>query len=202
MKSLRMKTVIGALGVGAIILASAGAGFATQHNSLSAGTKVTGKLQSGTDMTFVGSIDSVSITVTCTSFSSSGKVPSGSPYTVDLTKPPKITGCTDSLAGVDTITTNATNGKWMLTENNTSPYTMSLVEPKAGATFKSSADPGCVITTAPKKANSIVGAYDTSTGTFTDTNESIPTKGAHCSSTTSKATATIVLTPNPGTPPF
>jgi hypothetical protein len=200
-----MKTLIGMLGVGAVVVASATVGFATTPNTLPAGTKVTGKLASGSSLIFVGSIDGVNITVTCTSFSASGKTPASPSDTVDLTKPPKITGCTDSLFGNDTIKTNSTNGKWELVAAGSGPYTVSLVAPKLGATFTSTADPGCTVETAPKKPSSITGSYDTSTGEVTDSapGSEVTTTGKGC--TTSKdatVAATIVLTPNPGAPPF
>ena len=206
MKSLRMKTLIGALGVGAVVLSTAAIGFATTPNTLPAGTKVTGKLASGSHLVFVGSIDGVNITVTCTSFSASGKTPAKPSDTVTLTKPPKITGCTDSLFGNDTIKTNSTNGKWELVAAGTSgSYTVSLVAPKLGATFTSTADPGCTVETAPKKPSSITGSYDPSSGEVTDSapGSNVTTSGKGC--TTSKdatVAATIVLTPNPGAPPF
>jgi hypothetical protein len=196
------KVLMAALGVGMATFVAVPIASAARPNSLPAGTKVTGKLKSGTDMTFAGTINSVNITVKCTSFSASGKVPAGSPYTVTLSAPPKITGCQDSLGGTDTIATNQTNGKWTLTETKTTPYKMSLGIPKAGATFKSNVLSSCVITAEPTKAGSVSGSYNDKTGTDTVKNAAIPTSGSGCTSTAAKTSATVVLTPNPGAPPF
>jgi hypothetical protein len=201
MKSRHMKTLIAAVGAGAVILATATVGFATTPNSLPAGTTVKGKLATGTTMVFQGTLDSSPITVTCKKFQASGKVPSGKkPYTVTLAKPPKISSCTDNGGGTDTI---KETGTWTLTENKTSPYTMTLTLPKDGATFVSSTLPACIVTAAPNAADPLSGSFDTSTGKVTDTNDSIPTKvSTGCTSGTATVTATIQLSPNPGTPPF
>lgn len=188
------KPLVAALGVGALVFVTATAAWA----SLPAGTKVTGTLKSGTDMTFQGDIDSIPITVTCTSFTASGVVPKTPSYTVKLSAPPTISGCTDSSGGTDTI---KTKGKWSLVENSTSPYTMTLVIPKKGATFSSSVLPSCTITAAPSKAADVVGSYD-GNDTDTVTNAAIPTKGSGCTSTTASTDATVVLSPAPGAPPF
>jgi hypothetical protein len=191
-----------ALGVGMAAFVAVPVASAARPNSLPAGTKVTGALKSGTDMTFAGKINGVKITVTCTTFSASGKVPSGSPYTVTLSKPPTISGCHDSLEGTDTIKTNQSSGKWTLTETSTTPYKMALGIPKAGATFTSSVLSSCVITAEPSSAGSVSGSYNDKTGTDTVKNASIPTSGSGCTSSTAKTSATVVLTPNPGAPPF
>ena len=156
-------------------------------------------------MVFDGHINGISVIVTCTKFSSSGKVPKAGATTVTLGAPPTINGCTDSLGGVDTIKDNETNGKWTLTANTTKPYTMTLLIPKAGATFSSSVLPTCVITAAPSKSDPVTGSYNSSNGDLTVKNgatNKIPTTGSGCSSTTATTTATIVLRPNPGPPPF
>lgn len=190
------KIMLVAVGVGlAATLATATAAYAT----LPAGTKVTAALKSGTTMTFKGDIDSVPITVSCTSFSASAVTPKKPSDTVTLSAPPKVTGCTDSSGGTDTITTT---GKWTLSvKGSKSPYTMTLTIPKAGAKFTSNIISGCTITAAPTKAAGVAGKYD---GVNTDTvkNAPIPTKGTGCTSTTATTTATVVLSPSPGKPPF
>ena len=162
--------------------------------SLPKGTTVTGSLKSGTDMTFAGDIDSIPISVTCTNFSASGKVTKKTD-TLPLSAPPSITGCTDSSGGTDTITTS---GTWTITIAATS---MTLNAPKGGATFKSSILSGCTITAFPKKAGTIAGSYN---GSNTDTvsGAKIKTKGSGCTSTTAKTSATVVLSPAPGKPPW
>jgi hypothetical protein len=199
--SLRHKIAIAACCVGVVLLATPAVSYSAA-NSLPAGTKVTGKLKKGTDMTFAGTIDGVGITVTCTSFVASGKVPKAGATEVPLSAPPKITGCTDSLGGTDTIKDNSTNGKWTLTADTTAPYTITLTIPKAGATFSSNALPTCVITAAPSKPDPITGSYNDTAGTVTVKKGPIPTSAAGCTATAATTSATIVLTPNPGPPPF
>jgi hypothetical protein len=204
MNSRHMKTLIAALGVGAFVLASAAvssASSATRPNTLPAGTKVTAALKSGTKMVFDGDIDGLAVTVNCTTFSGSATIPKGSPDTMNLAKPPTISGCTVSGTKA-TIKTNQTNGKWSLSVTSTKPYTLTLTMPQAGATFTDSAlVTGCTITAAPSAAQAIPGAYN---GKNTDkvSNAPIPTSGSGCTSTTATTTATVVFTPKPGAPPF
>lgn len=201
MKSLGMRTLVAAVGVGAFVLASAAVSSATSPNSLPAGTKVTAALKSGTDMTFTGTINGLSVTVDCTKFSGSATVPAGKPYSMTLPKPPKISGC--SVSGFSaTIKTNSKNGNWTLSVTKKKPYTLTLTMPKAGATFTAPGlVPGCTITAAPAAAQAIPGSYD-GTNTDTVTNAPIPTKGSGCSSSTATTSATVVFSPSPGKPPF
>jgi len=185
-------------GVGlAATLATASAAYAT----LPGGTKVTGTLKTGTKLVFKGDIDSVPITVDCTSFSASAVMPKTASYSIDLSAPPTIKGCTDSTGGVDTIKTNQTNGKWTLSVTKTTPYKLTLGIPKAGATFTSSVVSGCTVTAAPTGTVDLTGSYN---GTNTDTvsGAKIATKGTGCTSTTATATTTVVFAPSPGKPPF
>jgi hypothetical protein len=202
MMSRYKKILVVAMGIGMTAAVAVPSAYAARPNTLPAGTKVTGNLKSGTKMTFVGDIDGVPITVSCKTFTSSGTIPKKkNALTVNLTKPPTISGCTDSLGGTDTVKTNGTNGKWSLTLTKSAPYTMTLTIPKAGATFTSSIEAGCTITAAPTAAAGVAGSYD---GTSTDTvkNASIPTSGSGCTSTSAKTSATVVLSPAPGPPPF
>ena len=184
------KASFGIVAVVALVFGVATGAYA----SLPKGTTVTGALKSGTNMTFAGDIDSIPITVTCTSFSASGKVTKKAD-TLPLSAPPAITGCTDSSGGTDTITTS---GAWTITIAATK---MTLNAPKAGATFKSSILSACTITAFPKKAGAIAGSYN---GSNTDTvkNAKVQTKGTGCTSTVAKTTATVVLSPAPGAPPW
>jgi hypothetical protein len=190
------KLLVIAASVGVASLAVASSAFA-----IAPGTKVTASLKAGTTMTFSGDIDSLPITVTCKKFSASGIIPSGKVYSMDLSAPPAVTGCTDSIGGTDTFKTNQTNGKWIISVTKTSPYKLTLTIPTKGATFTSTKEKGCVITGAPTKADGVVGTYN---GVNTDTvkNASITTKGTGCTSTNAKTSATIVLSPSPGKPPF
>ncbi len=189
--SVGSKTLVVMLATGMLLFGLA----TTAYASLKAGTTVTGTLKSGTKMTFKGDIDSVPITVTCTKFTAKGKVPSKASDTMTLSAPPSITGCTDSSGGTDTI---KTVGTWTLSETST---TMTLNIPKTGATFKSTILSGCTITVAPTAVAKVTGKYNDS-NTDTVTNAKIPTKGTGCTSTTATTTATIVLSPAPGKPPF
>jgi hypothetical protein len=183
----------------AAVLATASLAYAT---SLPPGTTVTANLKSGTDMVFNGAIDSIPITVSCTTFTGTGTIPQTSSDTLTLSSPPTLSGCTDTSGGTDTITTNQTNGSWVLTaKGKKAPYSLTLEIPKAGATFTSSALSACTVTAAPKKPAKVKGSYD---GTNTDTvsGAKIPTKGSGCTSSTATATATVVFSPSPGAPPF
>ena len=184
------KTLFGIVATVALVFGVATGAYA----SLPKGTTVTGALKSGTAMTFKGDIDSIPITVSCTSFSASGTVTKAKD-TLPLSAPPSIKGCTDSSGGTDTVTTS---GAWKITIAATK---MTLDAPKAGATFKSSILSGCTITAFPSAAGKVAGNYN---GSNTDkvSGASIPTKGAGCTSTTAKTTATVVLSPAPGAPPW
>jgi hypothetical protein len=164
------------------------------YASLPKGTTVTGSLKSGTNMTFKGDIDSIPITVSCTGFSAKGTVTKAKD-TLPLSSPPSITGCTDSSGGTDTVTTT---GAWKITIAATK---LTLDAPKAGATFKSSILGGCTITAFPNAAGTVAGKYN---GTNTDkvSNASVPTTGSGCTSTAAKTSATVVLSPAPGAPPW
>jgi hypothetical protein len=182
-----------------IALAAALASTSVAYATPPAGTVVTGNLKSGTDMTFVGKINGVAITVSCTTFTASATAPSTPSKTVDLNAPPTLSGCTDTLTGTDTVKTNSTNGPWEIETSGKKKIT--LIIPKAGTTFVSSFLPSCVITAAPKKAVKVSGKYD---GTSSDTvsNAKIATSGSGCTSTTATTSATVVFSPAPGALPF
>jgi hypothetical protein len=179
------------VGVGALVGGLATAAYAT----LPAGTTVTANLKSGTDMVLKGDIDSIPITVKCTKFTASGKVPSTPSDKVKLPTPPTISGCTDNSGGSDTITTS---GKWTLSETST---TQTLKIPQDGATFKSSVLSGCVVTAAPSGAVKVKGKYNDK-NTDTVSGASVATSGSGCTSTAATVTATVVESPAPGKPPF
>jgi hypothetical protein len=178
----------------ASVLAIPTAAFAT----LGPNVTVTGALKSGTKMTFKGNIDSIAITVSCTSFSATGKTGSSPSDSVTLSAPPSITGCTDSLGGTDTIATNQTNGSWVISDSGKN---MTLTIPEAGATFTSSVESGCTITAAPSGAAGVKGKYNEK-NTDKVKNASIPTSGSGCTSTAAKTSATVILTPAPGKAPW
>ncbi len=185
------KTFVAIVGTMALLFGAATAAFA----SLPAGTTVTGKLKVGTDVTFKGNINSIPITVKCTTFTVTGKVTSPPSNTMKLSVPPTIKGCTDTTGGTDTI---KTSGTWTATIAST---TLTLTIPKAGAVFTSNVLPGCRITAAPLGAVKVVGAYN-GKNTDTVTNKPVPTKGTGCTSTTATTSATEILSPAPGAPPW
>lgn len=185
------KTIVVLVGTVMLVFGLTTAAYAT----LKAGTTVTGKLKTGTHVTFKGDIDSIPITVTCTTFTVKGKVASKASDTMPLSAPPTISGCKDSSGGTDTI---KTSGTWTATIAKT---TLTLNMPKAGATFKSSVLSSCTITAAPTGTVKVTGAYN-GKNTDTVTNAKIPTKGSGCTSTTATSSATEILSPSPGAPPW
>jgi len=174
------------------------------HFSLKAGTVVKGKLKTGTSLTFAGQINGLSITVKCTTFRASGKVPAKG-LTVKLSTPPTLSGCHDSLGGTDTIKVNARNGPWELKEidatgaaDNKEPNTDKgvLSVPKAGATFTSSILSTCTVTAAPNGRANLRGSFN-DINTIKVSGGAIPTAGTGCTTSASaKATATVVLSPH------
>ena len=189
------KIVVATLAVGAVaILATATAAFA----SLGPNVTVTGALKAGTKMTFKGNIDSIAITVSCNTFSSTGKTGSSPSTSVPLSSPPTISGCTDSLGGTDTIHTNQTNGNWVLSAKGKA---MTLTIPKAGATFTSSVEGGCTITAAPNGPVGVKGKYNEK-NTDKVKNAKIATTGSGCTSSAASTSATVILSPAPGKPPW
>ncbi len=202
------KLGISTLGIAGALMLTAGVVHAAtstdtdDHFSVAAGTTISGSLKSGTSMVFKGTIDGIiPLTVTCKSFSASGKVPAKG-LSVTLTAPPTIGSCTDSLGGTDTITTNHTNGSWKLVEvdapndeSATEPNKgdkAQLVIPKAGATFSSSVETGCVITVAPTAGVKVSGPYNDA-GTATVTNAKLAVSGAVCTASGTTVSATLVL---------
>jgi hypothetical protein len=154
------------------------------------GVTDTGTLKSGTNLVFSGgTIDGVGVVVTCTNFSAGGVVPSKG-LTIKLSGPPTISGCTDNVAGTDSINTK---GKWSLVANSSGTQ-VTLKMPKKGATFSSSTLSGCTVTAGP--AN-ITGAYNSSVSPNTDTVSNggpIKLKGKGCTTGgTTVANSTIVF---------
>ncbi|MBO0727895.1 MAG: hypothetical protein J2P57_01465 [Acidimicrobiaceae bacterium] len=208
MLSRTKKFAIAGTCAGALIAGTAAASFANadagDNFSRPAGTVETAALKTGTTMNFKGTIDGVAITVKCTGFKASGKLPATG-LTVTLTNPPTISGCTDSLGGTDTVTTNQTNGKWKLQEVD-APATSDTVEPntgdkavliipKAGATFKSSILSSCTVTAAPSGAARVSGTYN-DINTIHDNGANIPTAGTGCTTAANAhVVATVVLSP-------
>jgi hypothetical protein len=170
------------------------------YASIGPNKAVGASLQSGTIMKFESDVDGLPITVTCNSFMARGKTGSEPGHRFDLSAPPTISGCTDSLGGTDIITTNDTSGAWTFSVNKTGTK-VALTIPKAGATIRSRAESSCTITLAPTEAAAVRGTYNGS-NTVTVSGSSVPTKGKGCTSTADKTSATMVLSPAPGRPPW
>jgi hypothetical protein len=193
--------MLGAAGVGMAAAATA-AGDTDDHFNKPAGTVVSG---SGT-FKGTGVFGGVPITINCTSVKASGKVPA-SGLSVTLGTAPKITSCTDTLGGTDTITNS---GTWKIKEIDVSndeaqkePNTGdkgAITIPKAGSTFKSTLDPACVVTVAPNGPVTITGTYN-DVKTLKISGATVPVMpSASCPSgtgTTAKVSTTITLSPNP-----
>jgi hypothetical protein len=170
--SLGKKIAVAALGVGAILLARGASGYAASPFFV-----VNAALAAGTTMQFAGTIDAAPITVTCTAFSTGGNPAGASP--VLTIAPPTISGCTDSLGGTDTITTNTVNGNWKLKAVGANE--VKLVIPKIGLKFKSSVLSGCKVIAAPAAAASVFNAGNyNGAGTLTDTSDPMPVAGSGC----------------------
>jgi len=206
--SLRKILIAGTAVAASVLLTTStvlAAGDTDDHFSLAKGATVSGALKTGTNMVFKGTINGVPITVNCTSFSASGKIPAtGLVVTVG---PPAISGCTDSLGGTDTIKTNATNGTWKVseidlandeagTEPNSTGDRVKLTIPKAGASFSSTILSGCVVTAAPTAAVGVTGKYnDVSTDTVTNAKIAVSSTGCSAASPTT-VSATVILSPS------
>ncbi|HEV8064457.1 MAG TPA: hypothetical protein VGP46_06480 [Acidimicrobiales bacterium] len=159
-----------------------------------AGTTVKAALKKGTDLIFKGTINGIPITVHCTSFTGSGKIPKTG-LTIDI-PPPAITGCTDTLGGKDTIKENSKNGSWKVTETIASGGDkVTLGIPKAGATFSSSIVSGCTVTAAPSGAAGVTGSYN-NVNTATISGAKIPVSGKGCTATAATVTSTVIFTPD------
>jgi hypothetical protein len=173
-------------GLAAVGLAAPSAFAATPHLT-PASTKVTG---TSSKITFVGVVNGISLTVTCTSLTASGTTPANG-LTVPLPTPPKFTGCTDSFGGKDTV---VTANKWSIVANSTGSM-LTLDLPVKAATFSSSILSGCKLTVAPKATGKITGKYNNA-GTWTISGSSFAISGSGCSTgATAKATSTVKFAP-------
>ncbi len=176
----------------ATVLGAATTAFA----ALGAASPVTAKLKTSTVMTVVGKIDSVPITITCTNFHATGTSrPPGPVDTITLAASPTVNGCTDSLHGTDTITTNNTNGHWRFKGSGAGPSSVYLYIPEKGATFTSSIEPDCTVTWAPTGPDPVEGSYVTGTGVITYNSHTIAVASTGCTARNWKVTAKVVLSP-------
>jgi hypothetical protein len=188
MMSLRKKMIMAAVGIGAMLLATGTTGYAVP-NSLPHGTTVdiVGNLH------FTEGINGVLVKVRCSSFIASGVI--GGPAHLNFTASPTISGCTDSLSGTDTITTNST---WFLAA--VTATVMKLGIPTAGATFTSTALAGCTITWASSGLVKLTGTYN-GVNTETITDQPLVASGAGCAAGTMKTWVNAHMSPHPGAVP-
>lgn len=177
MLSTRKKLAFAASAIAAtsMALGVSGAAFAKSSAHFSnPGVTDTGTLAAGATLVFSGgTIDGVGITVTCTGFSASGVVPAKG-LSITLSSGPSISGCTDNQSGIDTITTKASG--WKL-EANSSGTVLTLIMPKKGAVFSSTALAGCSVTAGPAKE---AGSYNDSNAETLTNAGPIKTKGKGC----------------------
>lgn len=183
--------LIGVLSMSAMLLSTGTAAYAVR-NTLPAGTAVT---VSGT-LHFDEGINGLTIKVKCTSFAATATVVG--PNHLNFVPSPAITGCTDSLGGTDTITTNSTNGNWFLA----APAPMKLGIPQAGATFTSTAVQlaGCTTTWTPAGLVKLTGAYN-GVNTEKVTSQPLAVSAVGCSASTMKIWVKAVMAPNTGPVP-
>ena len=96
--TLRKKLLMAAVTVGAVVLVTGTTVYAVSNTdtgdgfSNPSGTVETGSLTGTNTLTFAGTIDGTPITVTCTAFNASGKIPSpNDTLTIKLSAPPTLT---------------------------------------------------------------------------------------------------------------
>lgn len=152
------------------------------------------------NITFNGSLDGVSYTVTCTSSSLTATTPASGLGPVTLTNPPSFSGCTDNHGGTDTIMTSGTwtlkfidlaNDEGISIGSTTdepamhaghSGDSLQITIPAGGGVFTTTALRGCTLTT---KATTITGAYDdVNTVTFSGATINVSASGCFASNPT------------------
>jgi hypothetical protein len=189
--SLGRKIICGALGVGAMLLATSTGGYGyVTPDSLTTGTVVTA---SG-NLKFNEDIDGIPVTVTCPHFTATGTV--AGPARLHFAPSPTINRCTDSLGGSDTITTNSTHGSWYFTSGSA----MRLRIPKAGAIFSSNVLSGCRVTWAPTASVQLAGSYN-GVKVETITNQPLAATGTGCTAGKMTVSVLAVMSPAPGVVP-
>jgi len=189
-------TVVAAVGAAAVLAT----GDTDDHLS-PAKTIIHTALKAGTNASFSGKLAGITVTSNCTSSTDSFKTPAHGLGPVKAANP-TFTGCTDTLHGTDTVTTNSKNGKWtekLVDVANDEKAEkrgdhIRLTIPQAGATVVSSVVPTCVITVAPNGPATVTGAYD-GVKTTTFKNASLPVStSAGCPGGATTGTATFSTT--------
>ncbi|MFD8543841.1 hypothetical protein [Streptomyces sp. NPDC059649] len=141
-----------------------------------------------------------SVTVTCTTSTSSGQVPAapgnhndGGPVSSSTT-PATYGSCTTSMPGVSA--TVSTTGTWGVAMQNGTPVTAGLTIPSGGFVLRTSGLASCTVTAAPTSAATVNGTWTNGApSTLVFTNASVPVKvvggfGCPTSATSSTFNAT------------
>ncbi|MFI9355588.1 hypothetical protein ACWGLP_22105 [Streptomyces lydicus] len=192
--------IVAALGLAAGVTGSAAAqpagapGAAASTTVSPAGHAFTAKL-SGKATFKAGSV-----TVTCSTSTSSGQVPAApgnqnaSGPVSSSTTPATYGSCTTSMPGVSA--TVSTSGTWGVSMQNGTPVTAGLTIPSGGFVLKTSGLASCTVTAAPTSAATVNGSWTNGApSTLAFTNAAVPVKvvggfGCPTSATTSTFTAT------------
>lgn len=144
------QVLVATVTVGAICV-SAGIASATGSYVLKpAGKHVSVKVTEKTKFAFNAKFDGQKASMLCKGFSSTGVTPHAG--LVLKIQPPRFSGCTDSLGGKDTITTNLEHGSWKLSfaAPKAGKIAVRLGIPEKGARLVSTFDPYCVIVAGPR----------------------------------------------------
>ncbi|BDM67669.1 hypothetical protein HEK616_11560 [Streptomyces nigrescens] len=122
-----------------------------------------------------------SVTVTCTTSTSSGQVPAAPGNHNDAgpvsssTTPATYGSCTTSMPGVSATVT--TTGTWGVAMQNGTPATAGLTIPSGGFVLRTSGLASCTVTAAPTAAATVNGTWTNGApSTLTFTNASVPVK--------------------------
>ena len=141
-----------------------------------------------------------SVTVTCTTSSSSGQVPDApgnhnpdGPVSSSTT-PATYGSCTTSMPGVSATVT--TSGAWGVAMQNGAPVTAGLTIPVGGFVLKTSGLASCTVTAAPTSAATVNGTWTNGApSTLAFANASVPVKvtgGFGCPTSSTSSTFNAV----------
>jgi hypothetical protein len=163
MKTRTLQIVLAASAVGGLVVTGAVSAGASGPNLSPASSTITA---TSTNLAFHGTLNGLAFTASCTGSSFSFSTPAAptglGPFSLGS---PTFTGCTDNFGGTDTITAGAT--AWQATFVNATAEKVQLTLPIAGATFSTSALPGCTVTASPTAATTITANYSETTGRAT-----------------------------------
>jgi hypothetical protein len=195
--STTTKILLLIMGVGSLLVAVAGIGYAVDQ-SLPPGTTVTVTLGGSEHLfKFDVTVNGLPESIPCTTFSASGKVPESPGATLDISAP-VISGCSSSTGPHVVVSTNSTRGSWKLSDS--SGPTMDLVIPRKGLTLGATDLPGCGVLAAPTAPATVSGTYN-SKDKDVITHQSIPVTGKGCTASDLSVTASLISSPKPGSLP-